>query len=83
MALTRTPENQRSAAPQDKKWVSKALMRLFATFIGLIAMCLFAAAVGFENANYQNTGGNGDWPDGLALAPVCANLLTTLLWLAC
>lgn len=84
MASSHTPRDQRQATLADTKWGSKALMRLFATFIGLIAMCLFAAAIGFENSNYQNTTGNGDWPDGLALAPVGFNLfimfrlLTTL-----
>lgn len=79
MASNHNLENQKSVTLQDTKWGTKALMRLFATIIGLIAMCLFSAAIGYENANYQNTTGHGDWPDGLALAPVRPNPLILFL----
>ncbi|CAF9903125.1 MAG: hypothetical protein GOMPHAMPRED_000100 [Gomphillus americanus] len=63
------------ATSEDTRWATKALMRLFAAFTGLIAMCLFSAAISYENANFENTMGNGDWPDGLALAPIILSLL--------
>ena len=79
MVSTHTSGSQQSATLGDNKWVTKALMRLSATVIGLIAMCLFSAAISYENSNYQNIIGNGDWTDGLALAPVCFDILIIFL----
>ena len=57
---------------EDSRWAMKAMLRLVATAFGLVAMALFAAAVAYTNDNFVNTSGNGDWPDGLCLAPVCS-----------
>ena len=61
----------RQALLQDSRWAFKALLRLIATVFGFIAMSLFAAAIAYTNENFINTQGNGDWSDGLCLAPVC------------
>jgi hypothetical protein len=67
---SRSSFEDRRTTLEDSRWAFKALLRLIATVFGLIAMCLFAAAVGYTNNNFINTMGNGDWSDGFALAPV-------------
>lgn len=64
----------RKTALEDSRWAFKALLRFLGTIFGLVGMSLFAAAVSYTNNNFVNTMGNGDWADGLALAPVCFNL---------
>lgn len=71
MMIPLSVETRRTAVQEDAKWSFKAVLRLLATFFSLIAMALFAAAVSTTNSNYVNLIGDGDWTDGLALAPVC------------
>ena len=60
----------RKVALEDSRWAFKALLRFMGTLFGLVAMSLFAASVSYTNNNFINTMGDGDWADGLALAPV-------------
>lgn len=69
---------RRQAHDEDPRWHTKAVLRVVATFFSLLAMCLFAAAISYTNANFVNTMGNGDWSDGLALAPVRVSLSFSL-----
>ena len=70
-----TVETRRRAYEEDPKWPTKAVLRILATILALIAMPLFAAAISYTNMNFVNTSGPGDWTDGLALAPVCTSSL--------
>ncbi|MCJ1316496.1 hypothetical protein MMC15_001817 [Xylographa vitiligo] len=78
MAGMRSPltvETRRKLYEEDSKWPVKAVLRIVAACFALIATILFAIATSFENANFSNTAGNGDWTDGLALAPVVLSFL--------
>lgn len=70
MRIPLSLDTRRSAYEEDSKWLLKALLRISATLSALIAVFMFAAAISLTNANFINTMGNGDWTDGLALAPV-------------
>jgi hypothetical protein len=54
----------------DTRWRTKALLRFIGSIFAVIAMGIFSAAVSQTNNNFINTAGNGDWPDGMTLAPV-------------
>ena len=53
------------------KWDIKSFLRIASTGFALPATILFAVAVAYTNQDFVNLSGNGDWSDGLALAPVC------------
>jgi hypothetical protein len=70
-----TLEARRRAGEDDSRWRAKTVLRLIGILFAFPAMCLLAAAVSNTNQNFINTMGNGDWTDGLALAPVVLSLL--------
>ncbi|MCJ1395274.1 hypothetical protein MMC18_008158 [Xylographa bjoerkii] len=77
-----TVETRRRLYEEDSKWPAKAILRVVAACFALVATILFAVAISFENMNFSNTAGNGDWTDGLALAPAVLSFLyniTTLI----
>lgn len=63
-------DTRRRLYEQDSRWSVKAVLRFLTTGFALLSMILFAASVSFTNANFIDTDGEGDWTDGLALAPV-------------
>lgn len=65
-----TVETRRRLKEEDSKWTIKAIVRVLAVVFAAIALVLFSVAVSITNENFVNTGGNGDWSDGLAIAPV-------------
>jgi hypothetical protein len=69
-------ESQRRAYEEDPKWRAKAVLRIAATLTALIAIALFAASISYTDSGFTSTAGpEGDWTDGLALAPVIFALL--------
>jgi len=70
-----TVDARRRACEDDARWRTKTILRVVGTFFAFMAMCLFAAAIAYTNQNFINTMGNGDWTDGLALAPVVLSLI--------
>jgi hypothetical protein len=60
----------RQLREEDSKWSLKAILRLVTAFFAIIDVILFAVSVSLTNQNFINLSGNGDWSDGLALAPV-------------
>ncbi|MCJ1336322.1 hypothetical protein MMC09_001598 [Bachmanniomyces sp. S44760] len=70
-----TLETRRRLADSDPKWPAKAILRLIGIPFAFLAMCFFAASISYTNANFINTAGNGDWTDGLALAPIMLSLI--------
>jgi hypothetical protein len=71
MKDTQSNDGRRAPREIDSRWRSKTLLRFIATLVALVAMGIFGAAVSQTNSNFINTEGDGDWPDGMALAPVC------------
>jgi len=65
-----TVETRRLLKEEDAHWTIKALARVLAAIFAAIALVLFAVAVSLTNQNFVNISGNGDWSDGLAIAPV-------------
>ena len=74
-----TVDTRRRLYEEDSKWPLKAVLRIIATGAALLAMILFAVAVSYENKNFVNTNGAGDWTDGLALAPVCLSSISSFI----
>ena len=64
------PETRRRLAENDPRWSVKVILRIVTTVLAFLGMVLFAAAVSKTNMNFINLAGDGDWTDGLALAPV-------------
>lgn len=62
------PETRRTLNEHDSKWHIKAILRLVATFFAFIAMILFAVSISISLKYFDLI--NGDWTDGLPLAPV-------------
>ena len=75
-------DSRRRAAEEDKRWMTKAVLRIVSTLFAVIALGLFSASVHYTNTNFINTEGPGDWTDGLALAPV-SRVLIYILYFIC
>ena len=69
-----SPEIGGTPSRPSPKQSTQVVLRLCATVMGLIAMSLFAASISYTNSHFENILGNGDWTDGLALAPVSSNI---------
>ncbi|MCJ1248501.1 hypothetical protein MMC30_005719 [Trapelia coarctata] len=76
-----TVETRRLLKEEDSNWTIKALARVLAAIFAAIALVLFAVSVSLTNQNFDNTSGNGDWSDGLAIAPAALSLLTNIVTL--
>ncbi|MCJ1253522.1 hypothetical protein MMC24_001334 [Lignoscripta atroalba] len=63
-------DTRRRLSERDPQWQVKAILRVVCTVFALWAMILFAISCSYTNQHFINSDGNGDWPDGLALAPV-------------
>ena len=63
-------ETRRRMYETDPKWIFKTILRLVTTFCALLSLALFAAATHLTNLNFINLAGDGDWTDGMAIAPV-------------
>ncbi len=70
MALS--AESRRRLGESDPRWPIKFWLRIVASFLSLIGIILFAAAVSLWNQNfiYINNVSEGDWSDGFSIAPV-------------
>lgn len=70
-------ESKRRLHEADPRWISKATLRLISSFFAVLALILFAVAVG-KTVQWENTWDDGygnDWTDGMPLAPVLLALL--------
>lgn len=65
-----SPEIGGMPARPSPKQRGQVILRIVASTFALLAMSLFAASISYTNESYTNLLGNGDWTDGLALAPV-------------
>lgn len=65
-----TAETRRTLSENDAKWPVKLILRAVATFLAFLGMILFAVATSLTNQHFINLNGDGDWTDGMALAPV-------------
>jgi len=74
-------DTRRHLREEDSKWSVKALLRLVTAFFAALAVVLFATAISLTNQNFVNVSGNGDWSDGLALAPAVLAFLYNSLTL--
>ena len=63
-------ETRKNLYEGDAKWPSKLVLRAVTTFVAFLAMILFAVATSLTNQNFINLNGDGDWTDGMTLAPV-------------
>lgn len=73
MAITLlTPESRRRLSERDQRWLVKFCLRSFAALLALIGMSALAAAIPPWNAHFFHSEGatQGDWQDGLVIAPV-------------
>ena len=75
MANPFTVETRRRLSESDPKWRFKAILRIITTIFAAVSTVLFAISVTLANNNFTNIDGNGQWTDGLAIAPVCARSL--------
>jgi len=77
-----TPESRRRLAESDHKWLLKFCLRLFAAVLALLGMSAMAAAIPPCNSHFFHSIGptQGDWQDGMVIAPVRSPLPHLIQW---
>jgi len=75
-----TPEIRRRLQESDRKWRTKAILRIVAAVFCLIGFSLFAAAIPTWDQNFFHAEGpsHGDWQDGMPIGALLFAFLADL-----
>ena len=71
-------ETRRTLTEHDPRWPIKAALRVMCIPFAFLAMLMFAISISLTNKHFYNSDGQGDWTDGMCLAPV-SYLIPTLV----